>query len=234
MQRTPGVMHVANRADVGGLPTVVRVSPHSSECATSQQLSFSRSYLSSYHGVIPRNPRHLRFLPSGMQNCFELLMERYVSFLRRSQPPFIRRCQTSLPENSRGFIAGEEKCERESHELLPPSVGPAKLGQSSRPLISRIRGFPFERTSIESDRRRSSAATISFLAHFPIHEGRPIFFAVALKSMVEGNLSPAMGSRPTKARAGNSGSRNYRHFFPRPRNLPLKCRFRITSRHGSL
>lgn len=96
---------------------------------------------------------------SGMQNCFELLMERYVSFLRRSQPPFIRRCQTSLPENSRGFIAGEEKCERESHELLPPSVGPAKLGQSSRPLISRIRGFPFERTSIESDRRRSSAAT---------------------------------------------------------------------------
>lgn len=96
---------------------------------------------------------------SGMQNCFELLMERYVSFLRRSQPPFIRRCQTSLPENSRGFIAGEEKCERESHELLPPSVGPAKLGQSSRPLINRIRGFPFERTSIESDRRRSSAAT---------------------------------------------------------------------------
>lgn len=81
------------------------------------------------------------------------------SFLRPSQPPFIRRCQTSLPENSRGFIAGEEKCERESHELLPPSVGPAKLGQSSRPLISRIRGFPFERTSIESDRRRSSAAT---------------------------------------------------------------------------
>lgn len=145
MQRTPGVMHVANRADVGGLPTVVRVSPHSSECATSQQLPFSRSYLSSYHGVIPRNPRDLRFLPSGMQNCFELLMERYVSFLRRSQPPFIRRCQTSLPENSRGFIAGEEKYERESHELLPPSVGPAKLGHSSRPLISRIRGFPFER-----------------------------------------------------------------------------------------
>lgn len=81
------------------------------------------------------------------------------SFLRPSQSPFIRRCQTSLPENSRGFIAGEEKCERESHELLPPSVGPAKLGQSSRPLINRIRGFPFERTSIESDRRRSSAAT---------------------------------------------------------------------------
>lgn len=101
--------------DVGGLPTVVRVSPHSSECATSLRLSFSlslspRSYLSYLSRRYSSKSERSSFSSLGDAKLFRVINGTLRSFLRRSQPPFIR--QTSLPENSRGSIAGEEKCER--------------------------------------------------------------------------------------------------------------------------
>lgn len=188
--------------------------------------------------LLPYPPEYHRgreIPPRGMQNCFESSKEGNSLFAENSRG-FIRKsvdgvsCVTlasysfQLRELGQSFILRELS--------VPSSLDwPSPSFEESFPTPSKV--IDDDKVLPSPNRRLSRVVPSTRIPQIPNSlRSSPIFSAV--KSIVGGDLSRAMGSRPTKARAGNSGSRNYRHFFPRPRNLPLKCRFRITSRHGSL
>lgn len=221
-----------NQADVGGVPTFRACNFRFPSFPV--PIPHLRSHLSSYHvtSLSPRISSWSRDPSSRDAKLFRVVEGRKL-FIRREfsrvYKEISRRCKLRylgelIRELGQSFILRELS--------VPSSLDwPSPSFEESFPTPSKV--IDDDKILPLPNRRLSRVVPSTRISQIPNSlRSSPIFSAV--KSIVGGDLSRAMGSRPTKARAGNSGSRNYRHFFPRPRNLPLKCRFRITSRHGSL